>query len=216
MDGELGMKYMFSKLALAVGAALCGICFASASIAQTAEFTLDEPPAFGEMQPIAFAPSDEIFVSAPLLPGGVATIATEEDTAVGGGEGPHHCHSVLGTLTVDQLEKLHALHNQFLDDAGPKFAELGSKERKLKDVLLANSVDAGQARALQTDINRIKNDLANLKLDKHIAMSNLLTAEQKSGIREHIYRAGVARMAHHHGGGMMKHHHDGCGPGGHE
>jgi Spy/CpxP family protein refolding chaperone len=215
MDGEFGMKYTFSKLALAVGVALCGTCFASASIAQSAEFNLDEPPALGVMQPVAFAPTDEIFVGAPVLPGGVTTLATEEDAAAGGPEGgPHHHHSVLSTLTLDQLEKLHALHNQFLDDAGTKFVELGSKERKLKDVMLANTVDAGQARALQSDINRIKTDLANLKLDNHIAMSNVLTAEQKSAIREHIYRAGIEKMMHHHGG--MRGHHGGCGgPGGH-
>jgi len=216
MDGELGMKYMFSKIALAMGVAICGACFASASIAQTAEFNMDEPSAFGEMQPVAFAPSDEMFISAPVVPGGVVTVATDEDAAVGGEGGPHHGgpghHSVLGSLSYDQLEKLHNLHNQFLDEAGPKFVELGSKTRKLKDVMLANTVDAGAARALQSDINRIKDELANLKLDNHIAMSNVLTAEQKTEIREHIYRAGVARMAHHQFGGGMSHHHHG-GPG---
>src|SRR5277367_321878 len=106
MDGELGMKYMFSKLALAMGVALCGACFASASIAQTAEFNLDEPPALGEMQPVAFAPSDEMFISAPVVPGGVVTVATEDDAAAAGGEGPgpHHGghHGVLSSLSYDQ------------------------------------------------------------------------------------------------------------------
>jgi Spy/CpxP family protein refolding chaperone len=206
------MKYTFSKLALALGAALCGTCLASASIAQTAEFSMDEPPAFGEMQPVAFAVTDEEFVGAPVLPGGVVTVVTDEDTAVGGIAGtPHQHHSVLSSLTDDQLERLHALHNQFLDDAGPKFVELGSKERKLKDVMLANSVDASQAKALQTEINRLKNDIANLKLENHIAMSNILTAEQKKDIRDHIYRAGIARMAHHHFAAVHRH----AGPGGH-
>jgi Spy/CpxP family protein refolding chaperone len=213
-DGELGMKYMFSKLALAMGVAFCGASFASASIAQTAEFNLDEPAAIGEMQPVAFAPSDEMLISAPVVPGGVVTVATDDDTAAGVGEGPKgpgHHHSVLSTLSYDQLEKLHNLHNQFLDEAGPKFVELGSKTRKLHDVLLANNVDAGAARALQSDINRIKDELASLKLDNKIAMSNVLTAEQKTEIREHVYRAGIARMYHH--GGEMHHHHG--GPGGH-
>jgi Spy/CpxP family protein refolding chaperone len=209
------MKYMFSKLALAVGAALCGACLASASIAQTAEFNMDEPGGFGETQPVAFVTSDEMFVGAPVLPGGVMTVATDEDTAVGGGGGgaPHHGwehHSVLSTLTDDQLERLHSLHNQFLDDAGPKFVELGSKKRKLKDVMLANTVDASQAKALQAEINRLRDDIANLKLENHIAMANVLTAEQKKDIRDHIYRAGVARMAHHH---FAAAHHRG-GPGG--
>jgi Spy/CpxP family protein refolding chaperone len=205
------MKYMFSKLALAVGAALCGACLSSASIAQTAEFNMDEPPAFGEMEPIAFVTSDDMFVGAPVLPGGVMTVATDEDTAVGGGGIAHHeHHSVLSTLTDDQLERLHSLHNQFLDDAGPKFVELGSKERKLKDVMLANSVDASRAKALQSEINSLKNDIANLRLENHIAMSNVLTAEQKKDIRDHIYRAGVARMAHHHFAARHR-----GGPGGH-
>jgi Spy/CpxP family protein refolding chaperone len=216
-DGELGMKYTFSKLALAVGIALCGTGFASASIAQSAEFNLDDSPAVGEMNSIAFAPSQEPMAAAPVLPGGITTIAAEDDVAVGGAGGPHEGgHSVLSTLTDDQLEKMHNLHNQFLDDAGPKFIELASKERKLKDVMLANTVDAGQAHTLQAEINRLKNDLANLKLDNHIALANVLTADQKGQIRDHIYRAGAARLAHHHCGGM-KHHHGGWGgPGGHE
>jgi Spy/CpxP family protein refolding chaperone len=114
----------------------------------------------------------------------------------------------LSSLSDEQVEKLHNLHNQYLDELGPKSIELASKSRKLKDILLANSINESEAKALQSDINKIKDEIANLKLEHHIAMASILTVDQKKEMRESIYRGPLEHMArHHHMGGWEKHPH---------
>jgi len=204
------MKFHLSKLALLMGAVTCGTCLASPSYAQNANLYWEQSPT-EELQEMAFLPTDEMIISAPVVPGGPIAVAADEDSAaVGHGPGQWHERkpTVWSTLTDDQLEKMHSLHNQFLDDLGPKVTQLASLSRKLKDVLMANNIDASQAKALQKDINGIKADVADLKLEHKIAALNVLTSEQKKELRDRLYRGPFERMEHHHhmGGGEGHHH----------
>jgi Spy/CpxP family protein refolding chaperone len=205
------MKFHLSKLAMLMGAVTCGTCLGSPSYAQDANLYWEQSPT-EELQEMAFLPTDEIMISAPVIPGGPIAVAADEDSAAAG-HGPGHWHerkpSICSTLTDDQLEKMHSLHNQFLDDLGPKLTQLSSLSRKLKDVLMANTIDTSQAKALQKDINGIKADIGDLKLEHKIAALNVLTSDQKKELRDRFYRGPFERIEHHHhhmGGGEMHHH----------
>jgi Spy/CpxP family protein refolding chaperone len=86
-------------------------------------------------------------------------------------------------LTDDQKDKLHDLKNQFLDTIGPKYLAVASAERKLKDVLFAKEVDSQRAKSLQTDINNLKTEISNIKLDHKLSVMNTLTAKQREDLR---------------------------------
>jgi Spy/CpxP family protein refolding chaperone len=86
-------------------------------------------------------------------------------------------------LTDDQKDKLHDLKNQFLDTIGPKYLAIASTERKLKDVLFAKEVDSQRAKSLQTDINNLKTEIGNIKLDHKLSVMNVLTAKQREDLR---------------------------------
>ena len=86
-------------------------------------------------------------------------------------------------LTDEQKEKLHDLKNQYLDTIGPKYLAVASAHRKLKDVLLAQDVDSSKAKSLQTEINNLKTEIANIKLDHKLSVVNTLTAQQREDLR---------------------------------
>lgn len=86
-------------------------------------------------------------------------------------------------LTDEQKDKLHDLKNQYLDTIGPKYLAVASAQRKLKDVLLAKEVDSQRAKSLQADINSLKTEISNIKLDHKLSVMNTLTAKQREDLR---------------------------------
>jgi Spy/CpxP family protein refolding chaperone len=160
-----------------------------------------------ELTAMATSPEDMPMDAAPLegapIESGPITAALHEGGPRGGGS----CSSLLSTFSDDQLEKLHGLKNQMLDALGPKITAIKSKERKLKDLLLQNNVDAAQVKSLQGEINGLKDDIGNIKADNLIAMSNVLTVDQKKQIREAVYKRSLPSVPglghpHHHFGGF--------------
>jgi len=105
-----------------------------------------------------------------------------------GPAGGLECHAKPIDLSDEQIEKIHSLKNQYLDAVGPKMVEIASKKRKLRDVLLSTDVDSAKAKSLQEEINSLKAEVSNLKLENKIACLNVLTPEQRKSIRERAFR----------------------------
>lgn len=164
-----------------------------------------------EPQPGLEPPSSEIAftvgVPAPdLLEGDVVLSGDELPVAAPiGPAGGLECHSQCKPIDLsdEQLEKIHSIRNDFLDAVGPKMVEIASKKRHLRDALLSANVDAAKAKALQSEINSLKDEVSNLKLASKIDCLNVLTSEQRKTIRDRAFRW--------HGRG---HHHFGPPPGG--
>ncbi len=162
-----------------------------------------------ELTAMATSP-EELPMEAFPIENGPITAALHE----GGGapDGPRsQFHALFSSFSDDQLEKLHGLKSSFMDSLGPKITALKSRERKLKDLLIQNNVDAGQVRALQGEINGLKSDIGTLKAENLIAMANVLTVDQRKQLRDLEYRKGLESVPgmphhHHHFGGFGGHH----------
>jgi len=157
-----------------------------------------------ELTAMATSP-DEIPMEAFPIENGPITAALHE-----GGPERSEFHAMLSSFSDDQLEKLHGLKSSFMDSVGPKMTALKSKERKLKDLLIQNNIDAAQVRSLQGEINGLKSDIGTLKADNLIAMANVLTVDQRKQLRDEEYRKGLHDVP-----GMPHHHHHWGGWGGH-
>jgi Spy/CpxP family protein refolding chaperone len=129
------------------------------------------------------------------------------------GGGHHHgmFSALEGPLAVsdDQFEKLHALHNAFLDRIAPKKMELGKLHRQFVDALVNASMDPKTVSDLGTRINSLKSDIAAAKLDHVIASAQVLTSDQRKALHEHMIRHQVEMEHGGHGGhgGPGGHHH---------
>ncbi|MBY0357027.1 MAG: Spy/CpxP family protein refolding chaperone [Candidatus Obscuribacterales bacterium] len=100
------------------------------------------------------------------------------------------------SLSDDQLEKIYQIKESFLDKAGSKFAELTSQERAKRDLLTQADLDKTKVQAVQTRINGLKADLANLRLDEQVGMLGVLTNEQRKELRRNfVKRADFGPMA---------------------
>lgn len=151
-----------------------------------------------------------------------------------GGEGPedviafHHGGSdvmLLRSLTDssfsdEQLEKMYQIKSDFQDKSGPKFVEMMSLERNLRDLLTQPEFDKSKAQSLQNKINSAKADLANLRLDERMSLLAVLTPEQRKEVRHNYIKradfgmAGMHMMKFKHRG-MRKHGGGGACPMGH-
>ncbi len=141
----------------------------------------------------------------------------------GGGDVMMLRAGVHSDFTDEQLEQMYKAKNDFLDKAGPKMVELKSQERALHDLLTQPDFDKSKAMSLQSKINSLHNDLANMKLEQRISLLNTLTAEQRKELRKsYIKMMDFGPMMMH---GKMRHHGwghrsgggggGGCSPGGH-
>lgn len=157
---------------------------------------LSSVPVFADEQPLADPegnpPELAITVGLPIvdLPESAALLEGEGmPTALPiGPAGGMQCQERRVDLSDEQIEKIHSLKNQYLDAVGPKMLEIASKQRKLRDVLLAPSVDAAQAKTLQEAINSLKGEISNLKLENKIDCLSILTPEQRKNIRDRAFR----------------------------
>ncbi len=138
----------------------------------------------------------------------------------GGGDVMMLRAGVQSSFSDDQLEKMYKAKTDFMDKAGPKMAELKSQERALRDLLTQPEFEKSKAMSLQSKINGLKDELANLKLEQRISLLNTLTAEQRKELRRSYVKCmdfgmmGMrmrGRMGHH--GRMGKRGRGGCPPG---
>lgn len=97
------------------------------------------------------------------------------------------CHRRGGmSLSDEQLEKMGALRNKFLDSTSAQRTELESAMRQLKDVFTKSEIDRQKALEIQSRINTLKSDLANARLNFKLESLNVLTAEQREKIRHRM------------------------------
>lgn len=104
-------------------------------------------------------------------------------------------------LSTEQLEKLHALKNQYSAANSAKKAELKALKEQLRDVLTAVAVDKSQALSLQGKINAIKADLANSRVSFMADASTIFTTEQREQMHRRALMRGMGGHRHHGGGG---------------
>ena len=100
------------------------------------------------------------------------------------------CLTGANALTDDQLEKMHALKNDFLDQAGPKMVEMFRLHRQMQDGLMAANIDSKSVNDAKTKMVQIKADLENLKLDNKIKAMSVLTPEQRKELRSNMLKGG--------------------------
>lgn len=112
------------------------------------------------------------------------------------GPGGPACHGM--SFSTEQLEKLAALKNDFLDGIGPKVVQLKSYERHLKLEMAAQDVDKDKVLQLQAKINGLKADLATSRVKFHLDKLALMTPDQRETIRRHMLLKCV--FGHHHRG----------------
>jgi Spy/CpxP family protein refolding chaperone len=180
------------------------------------------PPELGPAPEVAGPPEFAASFGLPIVeaPEADVLMLLEDGNAVfafGGAGGPA-CAANPISLSDEQLEKIHSLKEDYLDAVGPKTVELASKHRRLKDALLSANLDPAKAKALQSDINSLKDEISNLKLQNRLDCLAVLTPEQRKELRSRMLRM---HFHHHfHGGhgpgphrwGHEMHEHEGPGP----
>jgi Spy/CpxP family protein refolding chaperone len=112
---------------------------------------------------------------------------SSENMAMGHEDGMMFMHG-MGKMTDDQLEKIYAVKSEFLDKCGHKMVDLHSHERALHDLLTQPDFDKSKAMSIQSKINGLRDELANLKLEEHMNMLNCLTAEQRKELRRNYVK----------------------------
>lgn len=108
-------------------------------------------------------------------------------------------------LTEDQMLKLRALKDQAGIDTAQKKAQLKALKHQLFDKLSAPTVNKAEVVALNNQINAIKTDLSNARLNFMLAAGEIFTPEQKAAFRSRMLRGGMWG-GRHHGGGFRGHH----------
>jgi Spy/CpxP family protein refolding chaperone len=93
-------------------------------------------------------------------------------------------------LTDAQYEKLFEQKKSFLNEASIKLVELKNLERDQQDLLSQVQVDRKKIKDLQSKINAQREAIADLKLDKKLAMQDILTAEQRKELRLRMIKGG--------------------------
>jgi len=158
-------------------------------------------------------PSSELGIAADLPEVSESLIAEADETPVllaFAPAGPAECQDDALALTDTQLEKIHSIKNQFLDAVGPKMLEICKKHRQLKDALFSANFDPAQAKVLQSEINTLKDQVSDLRLQKHIDCLSVLTPEQRKEFHNRMNRMHCCGQEHGHhmmmhGQGMMMH-----------
>lgn len=95
-------------------------------------------------------------------------------------------------LTDEQYEKLFEQKKSFLNDAGLKMSELKNLERDQQDLLSQVQIDRKKVKDLHNKINAQRQAIADLKLEKKLAVQDILTAEQRKELRLRMIKGGKA------------------------
>ena len=89
-----------------------------------------------------------------------------------------------------QLESIHSLHSQMIQDSELLRAQLRIQRQKQMDLLSVAEIDADKVHSAQSEINALQSKLENLMIDHRIAVSKILTKEQ----RERMHSKSLRRM----------------------
>jgi Spy/CpxP family protein refolding chaperone len=120
------------------------------------------------------------------------------------GHGRHHRPS----FSDDQLEKIAALKDQYMQKTASQKSQVRLLHRQLREAMASETVDRSRAQQILSQINSIHSDLASKGLDFKIDMMSILTPEQREHMRRHML------MENAFGGGWGHHRHGGHGRGG--
>jgi Spy/CpxP family protein refolding chaperone len=101
-------------------------------------------------------------------------------------------------MSDEQILKLRALKDQFSIDTAQKKAQLKALKHQLFDKMSAPAVNKAEVVALNGQINSLKTDLSNARLNFMLAAGDVFTPEQKAAFRSRMLHRGMGRG--HHGG----------------
>ncbi len=169
------------------------------------------------------------------LSSGTRTDVVAEGPGGGGGERPDWKKP---RMSDEQLIQMAALKDKFLTSTASQRDNLQALHRQLKSALAKSDINRSEVLSIQSQMNSVRDDLANKKMNNKLDFIALLTPEQKEHFRHHMLVSnafgghgdwgkggGVCGGGHHrHGGpggfgGPGGHHHgpkmgEGGGPGG--
>ena len=109
------------------------------------------------------------------------------------------------SFSEEQLEKMGALKDQFLDSVQPKMGQLMLLKRHLSTELCKKDVDKAAVLQIQSQINAIKADLGNARVNYQLDKLALLTPEQKEMFQRHMLFKHAFGRSHHRGSGFGPH-----------
>jgi Spy/CpxP family protein refolding chaperone len=125
----------------------------------------------------------------------------------GGGERPDWKKP---RMSDDQLIQMAALKDKFLSSTASQRDQLQALHRQLRTALAKTDINRSEVLSIQSQMNSIRDDLANKKMNNKLDFIALLTPEQKEHFRHHMLVANAFGGHGHWGRGG-----GGCGgPGG--
>jgi len=128
--------------------------------------------------------------------------------AEGPGGGGEHPDWKKPRMSDDQLIQMAALKDKFLSSTASQRDNLQALHRQLKGALAKSDINRSEVLSIQSQINSVRDDLANKKMNNKLDFIALLTPEQKEHFRHHMLVANAFGGHHGHGGGGS------CGGGG--
>lgn len=164
-------------------------------------FTFESAPLFGgieesDMLEASVVPSPELFLASLPENAGAPNLIAD---AGRGGHGMFLPKEL--AVTDEQWARLYAISKEYNDKAAPKMFEMRQAMSTMKDTLMSADVDRSKATATQSKINSLHADLANIKLDKKLAMMGVLTPEQRKELTQRFQKMSVMKefMSGHRG-----------------
>jgi Spy/CpxP family protein refolding chaperone len=158
------------------------------------------PPGVGAGAIAATPPQDVLFMAA--APAGDEH--DKKDCGGGGGGWSRRGHASMFknlNLTDDQYEKLYSIKRETMGQMAGKMGNMATLHMDLKDALLQADLDKSKIQSVQDKINALKTDMANMRLNQHISMLNVLTPEQRKELRLAMIKSsasdGHRRMLRH-------------------
>lgn len=104
-------------------------------------------------------------------------------------------------LSDDQWERLWAIHGDSEDQVGPKKLALHTAMRHFMAAVGDSNQDTKKIKDLQNQIASLKADLSQAESSKLVAMSQVLTGDQRAAIHKMMIRHMLMHKWHgHHGG----------------
>ena len=138
------------------------------------------------------------------LSSGTRTDVVAEGPGGGGGEHPDWKKP---RMSDDQLIQMAALKDKFLSSTASQRDNLQALHRQLKGAMAKQDINRSEVLSIQSQINSVRDDLTNKKLNNKLDFIALLTPEQKEHFRHHMLVSNAFGGHHGHGGGS-------CGGGG--
>ncbi|GAB6138202.1 Spy/CpxP family protein refolding chaperone [Halanaerobaculum tunisiense] len=103
-------------------------------------------------------------------------------------------------LSTAQLDKMEELQDEYYDQVDEISDQLRDQNDELRDLYFAKDSDQEEIMEVQTKINQLRNELAQLRTEMHLELREILTAEQLDRMEDHGFMSFSHMMS---GWGMM-------------